>query len=577
MGINFLLNKNQELTKGEIRIVNELKKAYSDEKNDVYIYVQAKIGVKRSDFIIIDSLRGICILEVKDWAEDYIKSVDRRNVKLENRTVTNPIMQVTGYKNILLGSIFNNNFEIEEEDISLCICFTNIKDNKNEKLKNLFKDDINYLFEDQVKEININSLFNGNKVNYDKKMLDKIRVSLFPEIEIARAENQVEDIKALDFEQEEFAKKIPLGHYMVTGIPGSGKTVILLSRAIHLIKENPNWNILIVTYNKSLKNKLNEKLDFFADKFKDDVNMKDINIENISVKHFHGITYELTRGERKPYDVDTNKWFNELVVEKARKNVKPLYDAVLIDEYQDFRMSWIELCINLCNEFKDKNGKDFRNIFLAGDRLQSIYNEKAVSWKSIGINMQGRSKLLKTSYRSANTHISLALKFLQNSEALKKEVNEFYRDGSSDNEIKALNKGKINIINGKKYEIENIIRKLKEEGYENKDILILSKFENSCKNIINSMRVDIRNDMKYVKDLEASEDKIIVTTYHSSKGLEAKVVILTEIDKWIGETRDNIKRKIVYVGMTRASEKLYIFNDSEGEYLQEINKIISNN
>ena len=56
--------------------------------------------------------------------------------------------------------------------------------------------------------------------------------------------------------QEEFARKVPYGHYMVTGIPGSGKTVILLARAVHLIKENPNWKILILTYNKSLSYKL---------------------------------------------------------------------------------------------------------------------------------------------------------------------------------------------------------------------------------------------------------------------------------------------------------------------------------
>ena len=65
-------------------------------------------------------------------------------------------------------------------------------------------------------------------------------------------------------------KEFPLGTYMVTGVPGSGKTVILLSRDIYLVKENPNWRILILTYNKSLSHKLNTQLEIIAQKFKAD-------------------------------------------------------------------------------------------------------------------------------------------------------------------------------------------------------------------------------------------------------------------------------------------------------------------
>lgn len=43
-------------------------------------------------------------------------------------------------------------------------------------------------------------------------------------------------------------------------------------------------------------------------------------------------------------------------------------------------MSWIELCVKLCKEYiLDKTGKKVKNIFLADDRLQSIYNNKGIS------------------------------------------------------------------------------------------------------------------------------------------------------------------------------------------------------
>lgn len=56
-----------------------------------YIYSQSVISGKRPDFIIIDSKRGISILEVKDWTEDYIKDVNKRKVKLLDMECDNPI------------------------------------------------------------------------------------------------------------------------------------------------------------------------------------------------------------------------------------------------------------------------------------------------------------------------------------------------------------------------------------------------------------------------------------------------------------------------------------------------------
>jgi ATP-dependent exoDNAse (exonuclease V) beta subunit len=47
------------------------------------------------------------------------------------------------------------------------------------------------------------------------------------------------------------------------------------------------------------------------------------------------------------------------------------------------------------------------------------------------------------------------------------------------------------------------------------------------------------------------DNKIIITTFHSSKGLENKVCIMVNTDK-IDD------KKLLYVGMTRASQRLCI-------------------
>ena len=50
-----------------------------------------------------------------------------------------------------------------------------------------------------------------------------------------------------------------------------------------MIKENPNWNIQIVTYNLSLTNKIESILNEIAMDYSNSPILKDVNMANISV------------------------------------------------------------------------------------------------------------------------------------------------------------------------------------------------------------------------------------------------------------------------------------------------------
>lgn len=588
MAINISINKGEELTKGEKKVLESLKEAYSRVQHEVYIYVQSILSGKRPDLIIIDEKRGISIVEIKDWSADYVKEVSRCKVKLIDRDCENPIAQVRGYKNILCSALFSKNFtSIEEDSIAVRVIFTNMTEESrcNERLELLFKSTVKYLFKNDLKKLDLNLLFEED-IHYTDEELKMIRIALFPEVEIVsvkESKKQSVGIKALDFEQENFAKNVPWGHYMVTGVPGSGKTVILLARAVYLVQQYPDWKILILTYNKSLNHKLNAQLAKIAENFKNEINHRNINIENIEIRHFHSVTNQLLRGSKKPEKMDLDKWYNEEVVNIAMKNAREIYDAILIDEYQDFRMNWIQLCIQLCKEYTlEQDNRKVKNIFLAGDRLQSIYNNKELSWKSIGLNMQGRSKLLKTSYRSAKQHMELALEFLKNDKTLSQEVNKFYRDGSGDNHLDAIGNGSVEFISGNLNMIGDKICELKAQGYKNEDFLILGATNKYCLEIKDKSTSPIKYEMDFVKNLDMFniQDNIILTTYQSSKGLEAKVVFLTAVDKiYVGnDQNDQLKRKSIYVGMTRASEKLFIHSElnAKGLFVKELEELYYN-
>lgn len=123
------------------------------------------------------------------------------------------------YGNTVLTNISNEDLEIEK-----------IKTAFSSKLISCINKDI-------LSNLKIEDMFSHEENKINEEEMINIRTSLFPEIKIVKENLQKEDdIFSLDEKQESFVRKIPYGHYMITGVPGSGKTQILIARAIHLIK-----------------------------------------------------------------------------------------------------------------------------------------------------------------------------------------------------------------------------------------------------------------------------------------------------------------------------------------------------
>jgi len=174
--------------------------------------------------------------------------------------------------------------------------------------------------------------------------------------------------------------------------------------------------------------------------------------------------------------------------------------------------------------------------------------------------MRGRSKLLKTSYRTTSEHISLALNLLETESIYENEIKKFYEGRRG-----IISKN--NIKNSLEF-TSNIVDKLSELflKYNKNEILILADSKYSADDFCNQLPLEIRKNVLFQKVI-LDDTKTTITTYHSSKGLEAKVVIILNINKIID-------KKLAYVAMTRASEKLIIhaFNFNEG-LASELKKI----
>ena len=79
------------------------------------------------------------------------------------------------------------------------------------------------------------------------------------------------------------------------------------------------------------------------------------------------------------------------------------YDVVLVDEAQFFAPVWFEIIQTLV---KPQSG----HLFLAADPTQGFLRQ-GVSWKSLGLEVRGRSYLLKQSYRTTRAILDFATHF----------------------------------------------------------------------------------------------------------------------------------------------------------------------
>ena len=569
MGLQVIPNDFSNFEPGEKRVANKLNSLYLNVDYDCYLYVQPRLKKLNPDFLLIDAYKGICIIEVKDWSIGYIKEIHNSYViDIKDRQLNNPIFRTNQYFNFAKRILQSEPYFIDENGFFKLklyskVIFTNLNAKELESLNPyLYQPPTECISSEQIRTLTFDTLFSSDTRFLDKNTISTIRGTLFPEIRVKPVQTELWEFNrknplenritsTLDAEQEKFARKIPYGHYMITGIPGSGKTVILLSRAIHLLKENPVWKIRIVTYNRSLARKLQNRFESLYEKLE----LMGINYQNITISTFHSLAGEVSTIPPPP--IKNQDYWDIILPFNAIENAKPTYDAILIDEYQDFPDAWIKLCLLMCKKH-EYNGQETENLFLAGDRLQSIYNDKDSSWKSLGVNIVGRSKLLRTSYRSGSTHISLALDYLMKNNKLKKEVEKFY-EGRNGICCNYETENCVDFISGGMDTINRYLNDLfLNQKYNPEDVLVLvpnTKGPNNKDEIY--QRLDDQLKLISIASKNVEPNKMTITTYHSSKGLECKVCLLLNVDNLSD-------KKVLYVGMTRASNKLCIHSFSSG-------------
>ena len=244
----------------------------------------------------------------------------------------------------------------------------------------------------------------------------------------------------------------------------------------------------------------------------------------------------------------------------------PQFDVVIIDEAQDIPPSDLRLTTRLIPDYSE-----MRSLTLLADPAQSIYY-RGIPWKEAGVNIQGRTRILAKNYRNTQQILEAARPIVEGFDDLKAEKEYIApastrRRGPKPVVVKYSSSAASNRF------LANEIIKLCQTGrYRPGDIAVLSRNKTLLTKYIDGFlkQQNILCRFHRDEDFHILDNAVKLITMHSAKGLEFPVVFLVGLsDQYVpyigrdSETKqeDELQeRKLFYVSMTRAAERLYLLH-----------------
>jgi thymidine kinase len=487
-----------------------------------------------ADFIIVHPDMGILVLEVKGGAVIYKSdqgkwfSQDRNGNNFE---IKDPVEQ--GRKNHYeIRNKLENlpNWPQSKLNIWHAVCFPHIY-LKNQSLKPdlpreaiIDADDLNDITT-AVKRV-FSHCFGQNIVTgvpgQDRmKMIEGLLASSFEIRSPLGIELEREDEKLIELTEQQFRALSILGDRKkaaIAGCAGSGKTMLAARKAQQFTELG--MSVLLVCFNIALAEDLRKRL------------------PTIEVYNFHKLCREAASqaGISIGDSIDEKDLYDNVLPEAlldAAEKLGRVYDAIIIDEGQDFQENyWIALESLL---------KEDGYLYIFYDDNQNLYG---------GIGNFGGLILeppfvLNQNCRNTKAIHHMIAQYHNNPDSLlcfgpEGRPPELIQYSGEDDQIRQLQKVLYNLI--------------VEEHVDNQDIVVLTPRGENNTRLVPGLKLGIFT----ITDQPANhESKIQATSIYKFKGLERRVVIITEIDKHTLYNRD----MVMYVGCSRARTQLIILSD----------------
>ncbi len=256
--------------------------------------------------------------------------------------------------------------------------------------------------------------------------------------------------------------------------------------------------------------------------------------------------------------------FGKVTKHYAGKENKP-FTHVVVDEAQDLGVPELRMLAVIT----PGGGNE---LFFAGDLGQRIFQEP-FSWKALGIDIRGRSRMLKVNYRTSH----------QIRRAADRLLPKLVRDVDGNEEDRT---GTVSVFNGPDPEtqifdspeietvgIANWIKSTIKDGVEPAEIGVFVRTKNELGRARDAVKKSGHTPLELSERAEEPAGRISIGTMHLAKGLEFKAVVVMACDDEVLPLQERIEtiadeaeldevyeteRHLFYVACTRARDRLLV-------------------
>lgn len=306
--------------------------------------------------------------------------------------------------------------------------------------------------------------------------------------------------------------------FLITGVAGTGKTLLAVEFGRRQV-EAGNRTLLLV-YNKNLS-----------------AYLKHHSNDMLRIEHFHGLIADYLA-----VNAESHKYFEKELPEQFYRRLRSggiiKYDVIIIDEGQDLLKPSFLMCIDELV----KGGLEEGKWSLFYDPNQNIYNEEMDDGLEYLKNISVTKWTLP--YNCRNTKpIGLTNAYITHFPPAK----HLKVDGDNPEYVQYESQ------KGFSKKLRATIEKFINNSFNLNEITLLSpvSFEKSI--IYSSKALDSVCEVSGVNS--SCDESIVFSTIQGFKGLESKVVILTDIDK----IKEEAFEKLLYTAISRAKVKLFFF------------------
>ncbi|QDV10284.1 ATP-dependent RecD-like DNA helicase [Rosistilla oblonga] len=386
---------------------------------------------------------------------------------------------------------------------------------------------------------------------------------------------------------------------LVRGVAGSGKTVVLahwLMKTVKRLQDEPDVRIWAVFANRSLQSLIETSIHQEWDK---ETNGKPFPLSRVELHHIREILDVMLRDvglNAESYGFEYDDAAAAYLEHASASDIRPRCDALFIDEAQDMGPNTLKLLSAIVKQ-QDEEDENSRAINIFYDNAQNIYGRSTPKWSEFGLDMRGRSTVMKESFRSTKPITEFALNVLYRLQS--PESNPDHKELVTRGLVERTIRGDSDWWNVRFNQVDGPKPKFKQYGNLEQEFDAIGDY---CRELIVDHGVQpcdicliyngsnipgwlkrrtapklgglgVELSVQRNRPYQRGNHVLLATTSHSFKGYDSEIVIVPGVDQYkangVGVLANNL-----YVAMTRARSVLTMFsqrmNDPNSQLLYEV-------